>query len=78
MIDVPKLVNKAVLRVLVDKNMQVPAGDLMVVWTSKVLQNWKGLVAVKGSPLYFEVTHNGNTGETYVDIYKKETVCILK
>ena len=46
--------------------------ELFVVWSSKVLQNWKGLVGSTrpGSP-YFEVTHNGNNGITYVDVYKK-------
>ena len=46
--------------------------ELFVVWSSKVLQNWKGLVGSTrpGSP-YFEVTHNGNNGVTYVDVYKK-------
>ena len=46
--------------------------ELFVVWSSKVLQNWKGLVGSTrpGSP-YFEVTHNGNNGITYVDAYTK-------
>ena len=59
--------------------------ELFVVWSSKVLQNWKGLVGIlrrsgrypwgsgstlPGSP-YFEVTHNGNNGVTYVDVYQK-------
>ena len=46
--------------------------ELFVVWSSKVLQNWKGLVGSTrpGSP-YFEVTHNGNNGVTYVEVYKK-------
>lgn len=46
--------------------------ELFVVWSAKVLQNWKGLVSSTrpGSP-YFEVTHNGNNGVTYVDVYKK-------
>lgn len=46
--------------------------ELFVVWSAKVLQNWKGLVGSTrpGSP-YFEVTHNGNNGVTYVDVYKK-------
>lgn len=53
-------------------------GDLYVVWFSKTLQNWKALVStdkVKGQ--YWEVTHNGNKGETYVDNYiKASNMCI--
>ena len=47
--------------------------DMYVVWFCKTLQNWKALVStdlVKG--VYFEVTHNGDKEETYVDVYKKE------
>ena len=56
------------------RTMSVPImeEELFVVWSAKVLQNWKGLVGSTrpGSP-YFEVTHNGNNGVTYVDVYKK-------
>lgn len=47
--------------------------DLYVVWFSKTLQNWKALIStsVLNDGLYFEVTHNGDKEETYVDIYKK-------
>jgi hypothetical protein len=47
--------------------------DLFIVWFSKVLGNWKALVGVKSSTLYFEVTHNGNEDETYVDTYVKRS-----
>lgn len=47
--------------------------DLYVVWFAKTLKNWKALVStdvVRGH--YWEVTYNGDKGETYVDTYLKE------
>ena len=46
--------------------------DVFVVWFCKTLQNWKCLLSTTvrdGS--YYEVTHNGDKNETYVDVYKK-------
>lgn len=45
--------------------------DMYVVWFSKTLQNWKALVSGVYIKKYIEVTYNGDTGETYVDVYKK-------
>ena len=46
--------------------------DVYIVWSVKVLQNNKALVSTTVSDgMYYEITHNGNTGETYVDAYKK-------
>ena len=47
--------------------------DLYIVWFSKTLQNWKALISTNrsGDGLYFEVTHNGDKEETYVDTYLK-------
>lgn len=52
---------------------ELTVDDLYIVWFSKTLQNWKALISttVPGDGLYFEVTHNGDKEETYVDIYKK-------
>lgn len=65
----------------VSKPVVTPA-DMYVVWFSKTLQNWKALVSTSifdssfeyGD--YVEVTHNGDKGETYCDVYKKKlNVC---
>lgn len=50
--------------------------ETFVVWFCKTLQNWKVLLATtKQDGMYFEVTHNGDTGEIYLDAYvKKENV----
>lgn len=46
--------------------------DVFVVWFSKTLQNWKALVSTTVSDgMYYEVTHNGDMCETYLDAYKK-------
>lgn len=46
--------------------------DVFVVWSCKTLQNNKALVSTTVSDgMYYEITHNGNKQETYVDAYKK-------
>lgn len=47
--------------------------DFYVVWFSKTLQNWKALISTDiEHGRYWEVTHNGDKHETYVDAYRKE------
>ena len=52
--------------------------DVFVVWFAKTLKNWKCLVSTTVSDgMYYEVTHNGDKNETYVDVYKKwENYCV--
>lgn len=52
--------------------------DVYVVWFCKTLQNWKAMVSTNVSDgMYYEVTHNGDKSETYVDVYKKwENLCV--
>ena len=46
--------------------------DVFVVWYSKTLQNVKLILGVTGpNKMIFEVTHNGDKKETYLDAYKK-------
>jgi hypothetical protein len=56
----------------------VDIDQVYVVWFSKTLQNWKALVSTMLSDgMYYEVTHNGDKKETYIDAYKKwENVCV--
>lgn len=65
---------------MVDKtdNMKINADEVYVVWFVKVLQNWKALVSTTvPDGMYYEVTYNGDQGETYLDAYKKfDNVCI--
>lgn len=57
---------------------KITKDDVFVVWFSKTLQNWKALVSTTVSDgMYYEVTHNGDKHETYLDAYKKwENKCI--
>ncbi|MDE6102684.1 MAG: hypothetical protein K2F73_06895 [Ruminococcus sp.] len=46
--------------------------DVYIVWQCKALQNWKALVStIVTDGMYYEVTHNGDRNETYIDCYKK-------
>lgn len=46
--------------------------NVYIVWFSKTLQNWKALVSTDVMDgMYYEITHNGDKDETYVDVYKK-------
>ena len=52
--------------------------DVFIVWFSKTLQNWKALVSTAvPDGMYYEITHNGDKGETYLGVYKKwDNQCI--
>ena len=51
---------------------QLTMEDVFIVWFSKTLQNWKALVSTTVSDgMYYEITHNGDKKETYLDVYKK-------
>ena len=57
---------------------QITMEDVYVVWFCKTLQNWKCLLSTTlPDGMYYEVTHNGDKKETYLDAYKKwDNVCI--
>ena len=51
---------------------QITKDDVFIVWFCKTLQNWKALVSTTiPDCMYYEITHNGDKGETYLDAYKK-------
>ena len=52
--------------------------DVYVVWFCKTLQNWKALLSTTvPDGMYYELTYNGDKGETYLDAYKKwDNQCI--
>lgn len=56
---------------------QIGADDVFVVWMCKTLQNNKALVSTTvPDGMYYEVTHNGDKNETYLDVYKKwDNIC---
>lgn len=56
-----------------DRSKMLTIEDLYIVWFAKTLGNWKALISTSksGDGLYFEITHNGEKKETYVDTYVK-------
>ena len=51
---------------------EITTDDVYIVWFCKTLQNWKALVSTTlADGMYYELTHNGDKNETYVDAYKK-------
>ena len=62
----------------VTDNVVLTEDDVYIVWFSKTLQNWKALVSTNVSDgMYYEVTYNGNSKETYLDVYKNwDNKCI--
>ncbi len=53
--------------------------DVFIVWICKTLQNIKALVSTTVSNgMYYEITHNGDKNETYVDAYKKRENFAIK
>lgn len=51
---------------------QITEDDVFVVWGCKTLQNNKALLSTTVSDgMYYEITHNGDKQQTYVDAYKK-------
>ena len=59
-------------------NKEIILDDVFIVWSCKALQNNKALLSTTVSDgMYYEITHNGDKKEIYVDAYKKfENRCI--
>lgn len=59
-------------------NKSITTDDVYVVWSCKTLQNNKALLSTTVSDgMYYEITHNGDKCEIYLDAYKKfENRCI--
>ena len=62
----------------VTDGVKITLDDVYVVWFCKTLQNWKALLSTTvPDGVYYEITHNGDKNETYVDVYKKwENFCV--
>lgn len=57
---------------------EITEENVFVVWSCKTLQNNKALLSTTlFDGMYYEITHNGDKKEIYVDAYKKfENKCI--
>jgi Family of unknown function (DUF6275) len=57
---------------ITDTHVTFKRDEVYVVWWCKTLQNWKALVSTTlPDGMYYEVTHNGEKRESYLDAYKK-------
>ena len=57
----------------------ITEADVYIVWVCKSLQNNKALVSTNISDgMYYEITHNGDKQEIYVDAYKKWENFVVK
>lgn len=55
-----------------DTHVTFAIDEVYIVWWSKTLQNWKALLSTTlPDGMYYEVTHDGDNGKTYLDAYKK-------
>jgi hypothetical protein len=46
--------------------------NVYIVWFCKTLQNWKALASTDvPDGVYYDITHDGDRKQTYVDVYKK-------
>lgn len=51
---------------------RITPDDVFVVWMCKALQNNKALLSTTlFDGMYYEITHNGDKKELYIDVYKK-------
>ena len=52
---------------------QIDLSNVFIVWSCKILQNYKCLASttVSGDGIYAEYTYNGDKQELYEDIYSK-------
>ena len=52
--------------------------DVFIVWKCKTIQNWKYIISTtRQDSRIFELTYNGDRGEWYVDVYRKEDKVIV-
>lgn len=57
----------------------ITTDNVFVVWSVKALQNNKALLSTTVSDgMYYEITHNGDKKEIYVDAYKKWKNFVVK
>ena len=57
----------------------ITVDDVFIVWSCKTLQNNKALASTTVSDgMYYEITHNGDKKEIYIDAYKKWKNFVVK
>lgn len=55
-----------------DDDVQITEDDVFIVWSCKTIQNNKAMASTRlFDGMYYEITHNGDKHEIYLDAYKK-------
>lgn len=73
-VDYPKRARHIVANHLELENNPIPFQNIYVVWFSYVLGGWKALVSTTvEDSRYYEITHNPDKNQTYIDTYVKES-----
>ena len=66
-----------------DAPAKITENEVLTVWQCKALQNYKATFATAGPDgrvtdgMYYEATYNGNKGDIYLDVYKKQVNVIV-
>ncbi len=60
------------------ENIKFTRDQVLFVWFSKTLQNWKALlITTLPDQMYYELTYDGDRKQTYIDAYQKiDNVCV--
>lgn len=76
-VDMLKLAKKVVIDYYNEGANLITTDDVFIVWFYKTFQDWRALIGIYGSNIYYEVTFNGTTDKIYLDIYeKRKNKCI--
>lgn len=78
-VNYPQEVRRLLAQHLEEKGENIPLRKIYVVWFSYVLGGWKALLSTTvEDSRYYEVTHNPNKNETYIDTYLKGSNVVIK
>lgn len=73
------LVRNAIVDAYEQNDREAPKFNVKIVWACKTLQNWKAFVITDlPDQLMYEVTHNGDKKETYIDTYQKAAQDVIR
>lgn len=78
-VNYPQEVRRLLAQHLEEEGKDIPLRKIYVVWFSYVLGGWKALLSTTvEDSRYYEVTHNPNKNETYIDTYLKESNAVIE
>lgn len=75
----PQSLAKSLVYGYIKSEESVSHNDIKLVWFCRTLQNWKAMVAdLRPGGMFFEVTHNGDKKETYLDAYVQKDNVVFR